>query len=115
MLLAAAVMATSISAPTQAWQRSNGTINDAQNLSKRNLIGRAQKGIAAETAPAADDNAVALEFEENLLQELAWNAVLLGDIADDLGVVHARKRNQGPERILRLLRNHWPKGLTKQY
>src|SRR5205085_11879063 len=63
--------------------------------------------VAAELTPAADDDLVAGELEEDRLQELARRAGARGEFARrQLFAIGARQFDKSPQAILGLLRQH---------
>src|SRR5581483_4230264 len=68
--------------------------------------GRHQKRITPELAPPAQDDAVALKLEQNLLEELARNSLLGRNFSDHHRVALAGERDEGAESIFCLLRDH---------
>jgi hypothetical protein len=89
----------------QARQRRDRAVDNPKHASESDLIGRRQQSISAEPASAARDNAVALQVEKDLLEKLARDALLRRDVRDH-HIVGARERDQRPQGISCLLRNH---------
>jgi hypothetical protein len=106
ILLGAAIDAAPIGNAAQAGQGRQWSVEDAQNLAEGDLVSRHQKSIAAELAPLAQEDAVALELKENLLEEFAGDALLCGDLADHHGVPGARQRDKGAKSIFCFLGDH---------
>src|SRR5262245_25450867 len=100
-----AVGTAAISNLTQARQRRDRAVDNPKHASEGDLIGRRQQSIAPEPASAARDNAVALQVEEDLLEKLARDALLRRDVRDH-HIVGACERDQRPQGISCLLRNH---------
>ena len=74
-----------------------GTVNDPQDMPECNLVGWHQQAIAPEPASATGDDAMVLQVEENLLEELARDALRVGDLRDHHGIVGAGEREECPE------------------
>ena len=106
ILLGAAVGASTICDPAEARQLRDRSVDQAQNASERDLVGRHQKTVAAKAASATCDDAVMLEVEENLLEKFARDALTLGDFPDHQRVFRPRERDERLQRVTGLLRDH---------
>ena len=69
---------------------------------------RLEQAVAAAAPASALDEAVVLEIEQDLLEELLRQAMALGDVGDQQRLVVAllRQSQQGTEGVFRFLREH---------
>src|SRR5690606_31580220 len=105
-LLFAAIVAATVGHAAEAGQRSNRTVDNAHHFAKGDRVSTLEKHITTRLAAPAHHDAMVLQVEKDLLQELLWNALLLGDFGDELRVVismRAGQRDQGPQRVFCLL------------
>src|SRR5690606_11939326 len=108
-LLAPAVLAAPVGDPAEARQRCDRPVDDVQDLAERDHVSPLQEHIAAELSPAARHDAVVLEIEEDLLEELARDALLFRDVADHARSARLVRLGEGDESsqgIFGLLRDH---------
>src|SRR5690606_16095389 len=85
--LADAVNATPVSNPAEARQRRHGAVDDAQDFAKGDLFRLLQKQVAARLAAPAHDDALVLEIEQDLLEELLGDALTFGYFGNHLDAV----------------------------
>ena len=98
IFLGLAIGAAPIGDLAQARKRRDRAVEDAQHLPEGDAIGGHEQAVAAELAAPALHDAVPLELEQDLLEELARDSLLGGDLADHQRV-GARQRDEGVEGV----------------
>ena len=106
--LALAVVAAPIGHFGQTRQRRDRSVDDAENAAEGDLRRVLEKLIAAELAAPADQDAVALQVEKDLLEKLLRDRLLVGDVGDEdrLALWRLRERNKGSKCVFGLLGDH---------
>src|SRR4029077_8051064 len=81
-------------------------VEDAQDLPEGDAVGGDEQVITAEPAAPALHDAVALEFEQDLLEEFARDLLVGGDLADHERLLAPRQRHQRMEGVFGSLWDH---------
>ena len=84
-----------------------------KHLPVGDLLRRHEQAIAAELAAPAVHDAVALHFEQDLLEEFPRDVLAGGDLADHQRVAFLGERHQGAEGIFCFLRDHGRNAILK--
>src|SRR5690606_21212553 len=107
-MLVLAVLAAPIGDAGEAGQRRDGPVDQPQHLAIGDVLGRLEQFVTAHAAAAAGDDAGALQFEQDLLEEFLGDRLVARNLADHAGLAPPgpRQRHQGAQRVFRLLRDH---------
>jgi hypothetical protein len=107
-----AIGAAPISNSAKTRERRNWAVDNPKDAAESDLIRRHEKNVAAEATTSARYNAVMLEVQKDLLEELAGDLLLLGNLRDHHGIVGAGQSYKRPERVSGFLRDHcfWREG-----
>ena len=94
-----AVGAAPVGDAAQARQGGDRPVDDAKHLPVGDLLRRHEQAIAPELATPAVHDAVALHFEQDLLEEFPRDVLAGGDLADHERVAFLGESHQGAEGI----------------
>lgn len=106
--LVGALVATAVGRHADARNGRQRSIEDSDDLSQADLRRRSSEQISASLAAAALHDAMPLEFQQNLLEELLGNSLSSGDVGhEDRSLFHlARQKQGGLEAVFRLACEH---------